>query len=372
MKRLKIILFVSLLSTAATAAFAEDAAKVEVDAAGTATVTQLKVPLSSYMSEEAKKAFIETAQKPIDPAWMDSNAPIDKLRTLDEAELKPQVDRAMTLYPVNVENRQLAGVPTRVITPKSGIAPRNKNRVLIELHGGGFFTGAGGQALLESIPLASIGGYKVIAVNYRQGPEHKYPAATEDVVSVYKALLKDHAATDIGIFGCSAGGSLTAMAVASFQKQGLPKPGAIGLFGSPAFAGFLAPPSAPGAWGGDSRFTAPVLVGEPPQPIGDEPMPFPKSATGYLQNVDLSDPLVSPGMYPDILAKFPPTLILTGTRAFDMSAAIQTHRELVKAGVEAQLSVWDGMGHCFFGNPNLPESREAFSIMAKFFDHRLQ
>ena len=123
MKRFKVIVFVSLLSAAASA-FAEDAAKVEVDAAGTATVTQLKVPLSSYMSKEAKKAFIETAQKPIGPAWRDSGAPIDKLRTLDEAELKPQVDRAMALYPVNVENRQLAGVPTRVITPKGGITPQ--------------------------------------------------------------------------------------------------------------------------------------------------------------------------------------------------------------------------------------------------------
>jgi len=114
------------------------------------------------------------------------------------------------------------------------------------------------------------GKIKVITVDYRQGPEYKFPAASEDAASVYRALLKEYKPRDIGIYGCSAGGSLSAMAVAWFQTHGLPTAGAIGIFGAGAFGSFYGPPSAPGSWGGDSRFTTPPLVGEKPPPIDPE------------------------------------------------------------------------------------------------------
>lgn len=359
------------LAAAMTTPALAQTAPVTVDSTGTVTVRDLAVPLSSFMSAEARKAFLDMAQKPLQPEWMNPDASIATLRALDEADLKPVVARARARYDVKIVDRQIGNVPTREISPAAGVAGPKRKRVLIELHGGGFFTGAGGQALLETIPLAALGGYKVIAVDYRQGPEHRYPAATDDVLSVYRALLRDYAPRDIGIYGCSAGGSLATMAVATMAQQGLPRPGAIGILGSSAFAGFLEPPAAAGAWGGDSRFTAPVLGGEPPQSLGNEPPPFPKTALRYLEGVDLSGPLVSPGNHPDVLAKFPPALVLSGTRSFDMSAAIQTHRNLLQAGATAQLNMWDGMGHCFFSDPDLPESREAFAVIATFFDRWL-
>ena len=54
-----------------------------------------------------------------------------------------------------------------------------------------------------------------------------------------------------------------------------------------------------------------------------------------------------------------------------MSAAVQTQRELTKAGVEADLHLWDGLGHCFFLDVNLPESQEAFMVITKFFNSHL-
>lgn len=345
--------------------------QVAIDSEGTVTLRDVSVPLSSYMSEEAREAFLAAVNRTFQPEWADPDAPIEKLRALDEADIAPVVAKVRSKYAVTIVDQEIGGVSVREISPKTGVLSNKRDQVLIALHGGGFFTGAGGQALLESIPLAALGGYKVIAVDYRQGPEDRYPAATEDVVSVYRALLQQYAAHDIGIYGCSAGGSLSAMAVATFQQQGLPRPGAIALLGAPAFAGFIAPPAAPGAWGGDSRFTAPVLGGEPPQSLGDDIAPFPKAALRYLDGVDLAAPLASPGAHPDVLARFPPTLVLTGTRAFDMSSAIETHRRLLRAGATAQLNVWDGMGHCFFTDPDLPESREAFLVMSKFFDQRL-
>ncbi len=56
----------------------------------------------------------------------------------------------------------------------------------------------------------------------------------------------------------------------------------------------------------------------------------------------------------------------------DMSSAVNTHRELVKAGVDADLHVWDGLGHAFFYDIDLPESREAFDVMAAFFRKHLK
>ena len=94
-------------------------------------------------------------------------------------------------------------------------------------------------------------------------------------------------------------------------------------------------------------------------------------ALQYIGHTDLNDPLVSPALSPPILAKFPPTLLIAGTRAFDMSAAVQTQRELTNSGVEADLHLWDGLGHCFLLDANLPESQEAYRVITKFFDAHL-
>ena len=64
--------------------------------------------------------------------------------------------------------------------------------------------------------------------------------------------------------------------------------------------------------------------------------------------------------------------MISGTRSFGLSAAVQTHRELVKAGADADLHLWDGQGHCFYYDFSLPESREAFAVIMKFFDQKLK
>jgi acetyl esterase/lipase len=343
---------------------------VRIDETGTVHVPALDVPLSSYMSEQAKQAFIKAASAARDTDW--KSLSLSQIRALAESGLQKYLDRARALYPVNVEERRIGGVPTRLVTPKDGVAPRNRDRLLINLHGGGFFSGAGNEALLESIPVAALGKLKVVTVDYREGPENRFPAASEDTALVYGSLLKEYKPRNIGIYGCSAGGILTAMAVAWFQKHRLPTPGAIGVFGAGAFGAWYGPPSTLGSWSGDSAYTAPPLVGERPVPVDPKQAePMPEYMSAYLRHADLTDPLVSPGLSPSVLSKFPPVLLITGTRAWDMSAAIQTQRALTNAGVEASLHLWDGMGHCFFFDVDLPESQEAFVVMTKFFDSRL-
>jgi acetyl esterase/lipase len=81
--------------------------------------------------------------------------------------------------------------------------------------------------------------------------------------------------------------------------------------------------------------------------------------------------MVNPVISAEVMAKFPPTLIITGTRDMAMSGALYTHEQLSKAGVDAELHVWEGMFHGFFYNPDPPESQDAFNTMVRFFDTHL-
>ena len=74
---------------------------------------------------------------------------------------------------------------------------------------------------------------------------------------------------------------------------------------------------------------------------------------------------------PALLAKFPPTLLITGSRDFTLSSVLHSQALLAAAGVDTELHVWDGMWHSFFSDPEMPESREAYAVMVRFFDRRL-
>jgi acetyl esterase/lipase len=90
-----------------------------------------------------------------------------------------------------------------------------------------------------------------------------------------------------------------------------------------------------------------------------------------VRRKDLRDPLVSPALYPELLARFPPTLVITGTRAGEMSAAVHTHTRLFAAGADAVLHVWEGMWHGFLEDIDLPEAEEARAVIVRFFDRHL-
>src|SRR5208283_5821707 len=119
------------------------------------------------------------------------------------------------------------GVPVRIVTPE-GMPEANKNKVLLDLHGGGFDSDSGSYT--ESIPIASYSKIKVVAVLYRLAPEFPFPAAVDDSVAVYKELLKTYKPEHIVIYGTSAGAILTAEVAARLKQLGLPLPAALGVF----------------------------------------------------------------------------------------------------------------------------------------------
>jgi acetyl esterase/lipase len=204
--------------------------------------------------------------------------------------------------------------------------------------------------------MANLTGIKVVSVLYRLSPEHTFPAALDDAIAVYKELLKTYQPKHIAIYGTSAGAILTAEVTAEIKQLGLPMPGAAGIFSG---TGDL-------SQGGDSAamYALNGLSGhlDPPKPSG----------TGlgvYTGKTDLRDPVLSP-LYADQHG-FPPTLFLTSERDLLLSGTTILHRAYLRAGVDAQLVVFEALPHAFWNNPELPESKEADGLMAKFLEEHL-
>jgi len=317
------------------------------DADRTAHITRV-VPMPNTISPEAQ-TWLEslTHTTPGPETLAERRARTDAWRAQDSAE-------ARKLYPVNVEEATMAGVRADIITPMT-MPAENKNRVLINLHGGGFNSDSG--SLIEGVPISNLAKIKVVSVYYRLAPENPFPAAVDDVVAVYKELLKTYKPQSIGIFGTSAGAILTCEVTARLKQLGLPLPGALGVFSS--LADFSRP--------GDSRqlFT---LNGFPGQLQPVDPHHLPDSE--YAGRTDRKDPVLSP-LFAD-LHGWPPSLLVTSTRDLLLSDTAIFHRALLRAGDDSQLVVFEALPHAFWYHFQLPETREALELMARFFDAKVE
>ncbi len=327
------------------------------DAQGNVQVPAFELPPSSFLSPEALEAQKRRAKAHV--STPPNNAPIDLVRKGLAAALAPQIAGMQRQYPVEVSEGLVAGIPVRTFVPKG--KAWDKKRVLVNLHGGGFSMCWESCSMLESIPISAVGGYKVVSVNYRMGPEARHPAALEDVEKVYRELLKTYKAKNIGIYGCSAGGALTAQAASWLPAHGLPQPGGIGIFGAGGVR-FMS---------GDSAYISGHVSGAFPPP-SKTPGAGGDMTRGYFDGADYADPIISPALHPAVAAKFPPTLIITGTRAMDLSPAIVTNSSLLKAGVKSTLIVGEGMDHCYIYQPSIPEARDAYDVIVRHFRETLK
>lgn len=352
--------FVVAASLMIAPALAQNAPDDRITADGTVTLDGVKIPLSPLMSEEARAYMRHViVDKPFGAAVADIRAERKRQDGIMFDFLKPMRAR----YAVNIAEETIGGIVTDVVTPADGIAPENTGRVLINVHGGGFVTGGRSASLVESVPLAALMKIKVISIDYRMAPEFQFPAASEDVEKVYRAVLKTYDPKHIGLYGCSAGGFLAAQSIAWFQSKGLPNPAAVGVFCA----------SLGGYFGGDASAVAGPLNGMLPSAVKkvQATTSKPPSAPGYLDAAKRSDPLAYPVASLEVMKHFPPTLFISGTRSFEMSMALSSHNKLAQAGVDSDFHAWDGMNHAFFYNSELPESREAYSIMVNFFEKHL-
>ena len=355
---------------------------VEDELPGVVSVAAFDLPISAYVSEESREAmeyFRNNYARDMFTFQRDCGNLYQIEGDLAKAkEIRDCISRnylqtsiykdTLKKHPVEVSAQDIAGVYTEIFVPEGGIGEANEDRILISVHGGGFVAGARSFSHTESIQVAHLGQIKVVSPDYRQAPEYQHPSAVEDVVAVYNALLKDYEASNIGIYGCSAGAMLTAQTIAKLLQDDLPLPGAIGLFcaGAP-----FTMDGVPGAFkmsNGESAYIVQAQSGNP----------RPKDAlistrvSGYFRSVEAIDPVLAPGDFDEVMSRFPPTLLISGTRDFAMSGVIATHQQLTKLGVDADLHIWEGMGHASFAfNPRSPESDEVHSVIVRFFDRNL-
>lgn len=336
-----LVLALGLPSLAQSTPSNPDSATFDPD--GTAHIIRV-IPMPSTVSPEAQqwlKQIERESQQPRDLAEQRRGTDAWRKRDSDEARQK---------FPVKITETTTAGVRTDIIDPLE-IPPSNKDKVLINLHGGGFITDSG--SLIEGIPIANLAKIKVVSVYYRLAPENPFPAAVDDVVAVYKELLKTHKPRNIGIFGTSAGAILTAEVGVKLKQSGLPLPAAFGFFSGLADFSRTADSQQLFALNG---FSGSITPQDPN--AGDD--------NSYVGKTDRRDPGLSP-LFAD-LHGFPPTLLVTGTRDMLLSNTAIFQLALLRAGVDARLLVYEAMPHAFWYHFSFPETQEALEAMAKFFD----
>ena len=334
----------------------------QVAADGSVRIPATTVPFSELASPEARKAFV--AWHEWTTAWAKQSlansdlANVPQIRRRSTEMLAPLLDKALAAYPVTIESQVVDGVYTDVLTPRNGVSPRNKGRVLIDVRSVASITDDRIFGRLEGAPVAVLGKIKVVAIGNRMDYDYKFPAATEDVAAVYRSLLKHYRPENIGLMGSSAGGLLVASTVAWLQQNKLPRPGAIAMMSSGATSWME----------GDSTIVSAELDGQSPLP--ETPHRMFQDAP-YFRDANAKDPLLAPGWSPSVLKRFPPTLLISGTRDTAMSATIHTHTQLISLDVDAELYIWEGLNHDFFYDVSIPESIEAYKVIVKFFDKHL-
>jgi acetyl esterase/lipase len=296
--------------------------------AADAETVEPRFPVPRHISKEAQAILAA-------PIQISRDAPP---RTLEEwserranmqAMFRPLLETQLAARDVSITQDEIAGVTVFEVVPNPPAEVR-AGQVLLHLHGGGYTFGGGEASAGGGIGLAARGHYRVVAADYRMPPEHPFPAAVDDGVAVYRALLESYEPENIAIFGGSAGGGLTAAVTLAARDAGLPLPGAV----------VMHTPWSDLSKTGDSYYTNEGV--DPILPIWDGGLEA--SARAYAGKADLKHPLVSP-VYADYDKGFPPALLSTGTRDLLLSCTVRLHRALRAAGVEAELHVFEAMWH---------------------------
>lgn len=234
-----------------------------------------------------------------------------------------------------------------VVTPPDLHA--EDSRVYLDPHGGAFIVGGGDVCCATGIMTARKVGMRVWSVDYRMPPDHPYPAAVEDCVSAYRALLGEHPPEEIVVGGTSAGGNLTAALILRARDEGLPLPA----------AAILLTPALDLSQSGDTFQTN---LGVDTVITRSDPGALLLYAGGH----DLRDPYLSP-LFGDFSQGFPPTLLASGTRDVLLSDTVRMHRALRAAGVPAELHVLEAAPHGFFRGKT-PEDRDLDREVCRFIE----
>jgi acetyl esterase/lipase len=237
-------------------------------------------------------------------------------------------------------------VPGEWITPEGA----ESEHVILYLHGGSYNAGSTRSHRALAANIAHAAKARALTVDYRLAPEHPYPAALEDTLTMYRWLLeRDIKPEQITVAGDSAGGGLTIALLLALRELDIPMP---------ASAVVISPWTDLSASGESWQTNAKadyVINAKGLQ----------ASARMYLDGTDPHHPLASP-LYANLLG-LPPLLIQVGSEEILLSDSTRLAEHARRANVDVTLEVWDGMQHVWhFAGGILPEARQAIDKIGEF------
>jgi monoterpene epsilon-lactone hydrolase len=220
----------------------------------------------------------------------------------------------------------LGEVPTAEITV-DGIEPRH---VVLYFHSGVYVLGDAFQAAGLASQVARRTNAKAISVDYRLAPEHPYPAAVDDAIAAYEALLNNGTApSDIAFAGESAGGGLAVATLVNARDHGLPLPAAAYVM---------------------SPYADLTLAGTTMETKGEVDVLMSRAnlqsrVPDYTGGQDAALGLISP-IFAD-LSGLPPLIIQAGTHEVLLDDAVRLAQQAAIADVEVTLDITPEVPHVF-------------------------
>lgn len=305
-----------------------------------------RIPVPASISPQAQAALAAT----FDPA---PYPPLDdpdgwrRMIAASDASLLTRFEARIEDVAASVTERSVDGVPVFDIMPDD-LPDARSPFVYLDIHGGALIMGSGACCRAMGTRAMARVGVRTVSVDYRMPPDHPYPAALDDCVAVYGALLREHDPAHLIVGGSSAGGNLAAALVLRARDEGLPLPA----------AAVLVSPELDLTESGDSFHTnlgVDTVLRRSLMPANFL----------YANGHDLRHPYLSP-LFGDFATGFPPTFVQAGTRDLFLSNAVRMHRALRAAQVPVELHVFEAMPHGgFFG---APEDLELEQEIRRFVD----
>jgi epsilon-lactone hydrolase len=274
----------------------------------------------------------------------------------DPAVQRPAMEAALTAIPlppdVTTTPGILGGVPVLRIDA-DGVDTSN---VLLHFHGGVYVLGSARAGAGLAADLGRSAGARVISVDYRLAPEHPYPAAIDDAVAVYQALLEHTPSAQIVVSGESAGGGLAIALLLRLKEAGLPLPAASVVM-SP--------------WA-DLTLSGQSMSGKAsvdPSVLTPEGLKI--RVPDYLGGADPETPDISP-IFAD-LSGLPPMLIQVGSHEILLDDAVRLAANAAAHDVDVRLEVTAEVPHVFQAFAAvLDEGQAALGSAGEFLRTHLQ
>lgn len=318
----------------------------EQDDSGTYHVPARDIPVPGFLSPVARAYLQPQAKSATYPALDDKAGWRAYVAAVDQSVI-PLLERIGAQATAQVVEREADGARIFDIVPE-GLEPGDRS-VVLEMHGGGLIMCGGALCRMMGTGSAVRLGRRVWSVDYRMPPDHPYPAALDDCIAGYRALLEVRSPGEIVVSGGSAGGNLAAALLLRARDEGLPMPAGL----------ILGTPEIDLTESGDSFHTN---LGVDPSLRSLMPVNL-----LYADGHDLSHPYLSP-LFGD-LKGFPPAILTTGTRDLYLSNTVRMHRALRAAGVAAELHVTEAGPHTGF--PGGPEGEAIDLELRRFIGERL-